>query len=96
MCWRSTTEDAGGLPHTARGSARTSCNLQERVFGLGEDTHEFLEADEGPVNPRVDNTFGISRSDDEAAPAVRLVNSIIGRALSEGPRTSMWSHELDS
>lgn len=58
--------------------------LQDRVFGLGEEISEFLEADEGAVRPQVDNTLSISRADDEGAPAVRLANSIIRRALSEG------------
>jgi type IV pilus assembly protein PilB len=59
-------------------------NLQERVFGTGEEIPEFLETDEGPVRPQTENTLSISRADDEGAPAVRLANSIIRRALSEG------------
>ena len=58
-------------------------NLQDRVFGLGEEISEFLETDEGPTRPQGDNTLDISRGD-EGAPAVRLVNSIIRRALAEG------------
>ena len=58
-------------------------NLQDRVFGLGDDIHEFLEADESLIKPRAENASNVSLGD-EGAPAVRLANSIIRRALSEG------------
>ena len=58
-------------------------NLQDRVFGLGEDIQEFLGADEGPARPQAGDALSISRGD-EGAPAVRLANSIIRQALSEG------------
>ena len=59
-------------------------NLQDRVFGVQEEIHEFLEAEEGvPMKPSTDGTLSISQGD-EGAPVIRLVNSIIRRALAEG------------
>ena len=60
-------------------------NLQERVFGLREEEiSEFLGTSESPVKSPTDNALSVSRGDDEGAPAVRLANSIIRRALAEG------------
>ncbi len=59
-------------------------NLQDRVFGIQEEIHEFLEAEEGvSMKPFMDGTLSISQAD-EGAPVIRLVNSIIRRALAEG------------
>ena len=58
-------------------------NLQDRVFGTGKALPE--EVDDGPLRPQADDALSISRGDDDTgAPAVRLANSIIRRALSEG------------
>ena len=59
-------------------------NLQDRVFGIQEEIHEFLEAEEGFTGkPSSDGALSISQGD-EGAPVIRLVNSIIRRALAEG------------
>lgn len=65
-------------------TAESVRRLQDRAFGLEEDVQEILEAEEGAsVKPFVDDSVSVSR-EDEGAPVVRLVNSIIRRALSEG------------
>jgi type IV pilus assembly protein PilB len=57
--------------------------LQDRMFGINEEISEFMrEAEErGPVSGE-DGSLSVSMQD-EGAPVVRLVNSIIRRALSE-------------
>ncbi len=47
-------------------------NLQDRVFGIQEEIHEFLEAEEGvPTKPSTGGTLSISQGD-EGAPVIRL------------------------
>jgi hypothetical protein len=43
-------------------------NLQDRVFGIQEEIHEFLEAEEGvSMKPSTDGTLSISQGDEGAA-----------------------------
>ena len=59
--------------------------LQDRVFGIDEEVSELVETSDDGTRRRGDEggTLSVSRVD-EGSPVIRLVNSIIRRALNEG------------
>jgi type IV pilus assembly protein PilB len=59
--------------------------LQDRVFGIDEEVSELIETSEDGSRRRGDEggTLSVSRVD-KGGPVIRLVNSIIRRALDEG------------
>ncbi|QIN77955.1 type II secretion system protein GspE [Rubrobacter marinus] len=58
-------------------------HLQDRVFGIREEVHEFLEGSGGRPAAGEPAALSVVRGDGDA-PVVRLVNSVIRRALGEG------------
>ena len=59
-------------------------HVQDRVFGIREEVHEFLKGSTGrPAKVGEGDTLSVVRGDGDA-PVVRLVNSVIRRALGEG------------
>ena len=78
-------EALAGLPIkpvvAAEGAVR---HLQERVFGINEEVHELLKGTTGrPVSVGEGDALSVVRGDGDA-PVIRLVNSVIRRALGEG------------
>ena len=60
-------------------------HLQERVFGIDEEVHELLKGTTGgrAVSVGEPDALSVVRGDGDA-PVIRLVNSVIRRALGEG------------
>lgn len=60
-------------------------HLQERVFGIDDEVHELLKGATGgrPVSVGEGDALSVVRGDG-GAPVIRLVNSVIRRALGEG------------
>ena len=58
--------------------------LHDRVFGIDEEVHEILKGSDGrPAYVGEGGALSVARGDGDA-PVVRLVNSVIRRALGEG------------
>lgn len=60
-------------------------HLHDRVFGINEEVHELLKGSTGgrPVSVVEGDALNVGRGDGDA-PVIRLVNSVIRRALGEG------------
>ena len=78
-------EALAGLPIKPVVAAKHAIrHLQDRVFGIKEEVHEFLKGANGrPANFGEGDALSVVRGDGDA-PVVRLVNSVIRRALGEG------------